>query len=940
MTTNGGAPPPDYSRYAGLPSTTNFKTIGKIVGVVGVIVLVIIALSAAKTIYTDWLWFDKVGFLGVYKTILGTRIWLFFGGAVLTAVVIAVNLYLAHRFSKGESTLPVPPEVLRFGRIAILIGAVVTVFITAIVFGSVAQGRWETILIFMNRVSFGVADPQFSKDMSFHVAVMPILHFVQGWVMGLVIAAIVMSAVLYAVNFGIRGLTFGLTPRLRTHLAVLGAVLMLTISVAHYLDIYELVFSGRGAAPGAGYTDVNARIPVLWLLVAISLVSAAGFVTSIFYGGGRLMVAAFTLWAVIAIVAGVIYPSAFQRLRVSPNEYVREEQYIDRAIVATRDAYNLNLIEETVFDYEPSLDSRTIAENEQTVRNIRLWDHRPLLQTYNQIQTFRQYYNFVGVDVDRYRLQDGELQQVMLAARELFPERLEEDAQNWVNRTLAYTHGFGVAVSPVNSYTAEGRPEFFVEGLPPVGDLTVDRPEIYYGENTSNYVVVDTETREFDFPGSQGEPVLKNYEGDGGVTLGSFFRRAAFAWRFLDFNLIISGELSSDSRVLFHRQIAERVSVMAPFLKLDSDPYMVVGDGGKLWWIIDAYTTTDRYAYSQRFEDYNYIRNSVKVVVDPYNGDVHFLVREPTDPLIQMYRKAFPDLFQDFDAIDQLDPSLREHIRYGFDLFQAQSDLNLRYHMKEPQKFFLRDDLWARAREVFDEPTNTQDIEPYYIIMKLPGEEKAEYVLLLPFTPAGEERKNMVGWMAARSDGENYGKLITFLFPKGQVDGPEQIEGRITSDEDIGRELSLLCPEGKVCVRGNLLAIPMQVAREDGTESQTLLYVEPLYIHAEALPLPELKKVIVADNRQVIMSDTLEESLCILVNGAEACADTLTPQIPRPTTPTDGVDVGRPPLPQEVVDAVASEIENLEGSVEGLLESLERLRETIERMQQAEDSGQ
>ena len=934
MTTNGGAPPPDYSRYAGLPSTTNFKTIGKIAGVIGVIAVVIIALSVIKTVYTDWLWFDKVGILSVYKTILGTRIWLFFGGAVLAAIVIAANLHLAHRFSRGESTLPVPPEVIRFGRIAILVGAALTVFIAAIVFGAVAQGRWETILIFMNRVPFGIEDPQFSKDMSFHVAVMPILHFVQGWVMGLVIAAIVTSAVLYLVNFGIRGLTFGLTPRLRTHLAVLGAVLMLTISVAHYLDIYELVFSGRGAAPGAGYTDVNARVPVLWLLVAISLVSAVGFAASIFYGGGRLMVAAFTLWAVIAIVAGVIYPSAFQRLRVAPNEFVREEQYIDRAIVATRDAYNLNLIEETVFDYEPSLDSQTIVDNEETVRNIRLWDHRPLLDTYNQIQTFRQYYNFVGVDVDRYRFQDGELQQVMLAARELFPERLEEDAQNWVNRTLAYTHGFGVTVSPVSSYTDEGRPEFFVEGLPPVGDLTVDRPEIYFGENTSNYVVVDTETREFDFPGSQGEPVLKNYEGDGGVALGSFFRRAAFAWRFLDFNLLISGELSSGSKVMFHREITERVSVMAPFLKLDSDPYIVVGDGGKLWWIIDAYTTTDRYAYSQRFEDYNYIRNSVKVVVDAYNGDVHFLVREPNDPMIQMYRNAFPDLFQDFDAIDQLDPSLREHIRYGFDLFQAQSDLNLRYHMKEPQKFFLRDDLWARAREVFDEPTNTQDIEPYYIIMKLPGEENVEYVLLLPFTPAGEERKNMVGWMAARSDGENYGKLITFLFPKGQVDGPEQIEGRITSDEDIGRELSLLCPEGKVCVRGNLLAIPMQVAREDGSESQTLLYVEPLYIRAENLPLPELKKVIVADNRQVVMSDTLEESLCILVNGAEACADTLTPQIPtRPTTPTDGVDVPQPTLSLEAIDAIISEIENLEGSVEGLLESLERLRETIERMQ-------
>ena len=917
----------------------DFKLIGKIAVISAAVISIIVLLFAAKGIYTDWLWYDNLGFVSVFKKILFMRIWLFFGGALVAAAFLIVNLYIAYRFSRGESVLPAPPEVIKLGRVGIILGASLVVLVTSVVFGFVAQGRWETFLIYFNKVSFGVEDPQFNKDMIFYVATMPMLHFVQGWFMGLAIAMLVTAAALYVAVFSLRGIKFVITPRLRAHIAILGAVLMITIALAHYLDIFELVFSGRGAAPGAGFTDVNARIPALWLLIAIALVSAVGLVVSIKYGGLRLMVASFTLWAVLAIMAGAIYPVGFQRVRVKPNEFAREEKFIDRAIVSTRAAYGLDQVVEKPFNYQPILDADTINHNPETINNIRLWDHRPLRDTYNQIQTFRQYYNFVGVDVDRYRFPGGEFRQVMLSARELFPENLEEGAQNWVNRTLSYTHGFGVAMSPVNRMTREGRPEFFLQDVPPKGraELQVDQPEIYYGENTKGFVIVKSKTNEFNFPGPEGTPNFKDYEGEGGVGIGSFLRKAAYAWQFLDFNILISGEITSDSRVQYRREIHKRVSTIAPFLRLDDDPYLVLGAAGKLWWIQDAYTTTDRYAYSQRFMDeFNYIRNSVKVVIDAYNGTVHFFVIDPEDPIIQIYRRAFPDLFMDFNEIDELDPILREHIRYPMDLFSAQADIYLRYHMQDPEVFFTREDLWAHAQEVFFE--NIQDVEPYYVIMKLPGEDKEEFVLLLPFTPGGEERKNMVGWMAARNDpgqGEdlgNYGKLVTFNFPKdSQVDGPEQIEARITSDETIGRELSLLCPEGKQCIRGNLLAIPMS----GPTGISSLLYVEPLYIQAEALALPELKKVIVADENRVIMSDTLSESLSLLVGKRIS----VTAVEPDPTDGTGGEPGTTVEVPDQALRDAQEEISNIQTALDELGQSLDDLQKALEKIAETPTGG-
>ena len=925
MSTNGDGYPPWGDREALEARERSVRLVAKVGVVIVSLIAIVVLLAIAKGIYTDWLWFGALEFRSVFTKILVLRIWLFFGGMLVAAILLAANLYLAFRFSRGESILPVPVEVYRLARSGVIVGTVLTGLIMSVVFGIVAQGRWEMFLIYFNRVPFGVEDPQFHKDMSFHVAVMPFLHFIQSWFMGLVIAILVAVIALYLVIFALRGVKITITPKIMGHVAILGAFLMLTIAAAHYLDIFELVFSGRGAAPGAGYTDVNARLPVLWLLVAIALVSAAGFVISNYYGGQRLMIASFSLWAVLAVLAGGIYPTLFQRVRVKPNEFIREEQYIDRAIQATRAAYNLDLIEEKQFGYSPIVTADTITNNPETISNIRIWDHRPLRDNYNQIQTFRQYYTFVGVDSDRYRLPDGDFRQVMLSARELSPEDLELEAQNWVNRKLAYTHGYGVAMSPVTEHTTEGRPEFFLKDVPPedsLGRLEVHRPEIYYGENTKGFVIVKTDTEEFDFPGPEGTPQFTNYAGVGGVEIGSFLRRIAYSWQLLDFNILISGQITSESRVQYRRSIQDRVSTIAPFLHLDSDPYLVVGD--RLWWIQDAYTTTDRYAYSQGFnEDFNYIRNSVKVVIDAYNGTVHFFVIEPEDPLIQIYWKAFPDLFKEIDRIDELDSSLRDHIRYPIDLFAAQADINLRYHMKDPQDFFLREDLWATAREVFETSINTQNIEPYYIIMKLPGEEEEEFVLLLPFTPGGVDKKNMVGWMAARSDGDNYGKLITFLFPKNlQVFGPEQIEGRITSDDKIGKELSLLCPEGKLCIRGNLLAIPID---------DSVLYVEPLYIRAQALPLPELKKVIVADSNKVVMTDTLAESLSLLVG--ERVSSRPVGGAVGSGSPATG-DTSGPAL-----EEVRRELGLVGGEVDRLRDSLTALEDALERLNQALEGG-
>jgi uncharacterized membrane protein (UPF0182 family) len=581
------------------------------------------------------------------------------------------------------------------------------------------------------------------------------------------------------------------------------------------------------------------------------------------------MVAAVGLCVGAAALIGIVYPMVTQRVVVNPNELRREAPYIARNIEFTREGFNLNVIEAK--DYPLSADegfsSLMIEENRGTVNDIRLWDHRPFRSILNQIQFFRLYYTFPNVDVDRYVIeQDGEsrLRQVMLGTRELDSANLPEDAQSWINRKLQFTHGYGAVVSPVTEFTNEGSPTFFVKDMPPTQDvLSLERPEVYYGEVSENFVIVNSNQPELDFAPTSGDPVYTSYQGKGGVTLSGLFRKLVFAWQFRDVNILISGEINSNSKIQYHRQVQDRIAKLAPFLMLDSDPYIVI-DQGRLFWIQDAYTTSNKFPYSTSLEvdpkgKINYIRNSVKIVLDAYSGEANFYVSEANDPLVQTYQKIFPELFKDLDAMPS---GLRSHIRYPQDLMGIQSTQYLIYHMTDPTEFFNKEDQWGIPNEFLQ--GSFEEMSPYFLNMKLPGEDKEEFVQLLPFTPANKE--NMVGWLAARSDGDNYGKLISYAFPKGvTIFGPAQVEARISNDQDIKQFFALVCTGEASCIRGNLLVIPM----EDSTGRKQILYAEPLYLQATGLAFPELKKVILASSTEVVMEDTLELAIASLTKGSD-----------------------------------------------------------------------
>ena len=899
-------------------------------GIIAALIALFILLTQAIGVFTDWLWFGNLGFRSVLATILGTKIWLFFAGALVFAALLLSNLYFAHRFSRGTTSLQIPDEMLttiRWGSIAVvaLVGLVMS-----IVFGVVTMDRWETFLVFMNRVPFGMEDAHYGKDISFYVAVLPVLHFIQGWMMGAIITIAVAMAGYYFLRATLHGQKLGLTEPMRRHFAVLGALLMVSIAAAHHLDTYEPLFSGGGAAFGASYTDVTARILALHIITVVALLSAIGFVASIFYGGLRFMVASFALWILFAIVVGALIPLMVQRFSVDPDEFNKEKPYIQRNLDATRAAYGLEGIELQDFPYRPTLTAADVEENSQTIKNVRLWDPVPLTANYNRVQFFELYYDFVQMDVDRYNI-DGEYRQVMLSGRELSPEDLPEEAQRWVNRKLQYTHGYGVAMSPVTSYTREGTPEFLLRDIPPTGSVELTKPEIYYGENTNDFVIVNTLTEEFHFPGPDGEPVRTTYQGTGGVSVGSFIRQLSYAWQFKDVNILISNQLTGDSRVMYRRNVSERVAHVAPFLQLDSDPYLVIADG-KLWWIQDAYTTTERYPYSlPTAEGFNYIRNSVKVVIDAANGDMRFFVVDPTDPMVQIYMQAFPDLFEPVatpDPFMALPEGLRPHVRYPIDLFAIQAERYLQYHMEDPLVFYQKEDQWAFGNELFRD--DLQQVKPYYVIMKLPGKTEEEFVLIMPFTPF--EKKTMVAWMAARNDAPNYGELQTFTFA-GNVSGPELVEARITNDDDIRERLTLLCPPESTtvfCIRGNLLVVPL--ASQGDEEDSTVLYVEPLFIRPSTEDFPPLKQVFVADGTSVVMADTLQQGIRELVSlGAREAGDDpvigetaplTTPA--QPGAPRPAIDFGQlTPESQQRLDDLLDDIRTLRQDLEELERDLE-----------------
>ena len=828
-----------------------------LIGPILIVFVILGVLGQALPLYTDYLWFQEVKLASVFTTILWTKLALGLAAGLAFAAFVYVNVYLAARSTASDvlvelddpfglpSRLVIEPLFRKF----LLPGALVLGFLA----GSQATGQWETFLKFFNAQPFNMPDPLFGRDIGFYVFRLPVLETLYAWAMtalGLTFLLVVATTFLH------RGIQ--ITPRgprvaahARAHLLALGALILLVKAGGNYLDTYDLLFSPRGVVFGASYTDINAQLPALRILTILSLVCAAICIWQIGRRGIRPLFIALAALLAANVVGLGIYPSLLQRFRVVPNEIAAERPYIEQNIKFTRMAYALDRIQEQEFPAEESLTADDLRKNDATIKNIRLWDHQPLLATYAQLQEIRTYYRFVDVDNDRYVV-DGQLRQVMLSARELSYQNLP--SRIWINERLTYTHGFGVVLGPVNRITPEGLPEFWTKDIPPAttGPLKVTRPEVYYGEIGNDYVFVKTRAQELDYPAGD-KNVYSNYAGEGGVPVQSFLRKLLFALRFGDVKIVLSNDIIGESRVMYYREIGERVKKAAPFLQFERDPYLVIGQDGHLFWIIDGYTTSDQFPYSEPVRGMgNYIRNSVKAVVDAYNGSLAFYLSEPDDPVVKAYARAFPGLFQPLSAMRA---DLRPHIRYPQGFFAIQARMFATYHMRDPQVFYNKEDLWSIPKKTED--GQEREMESYYTIMRLLGEKTEEFILLTPFNPS--KKDNMIAWLAARSDGPHYGKLIAYIFPKQKlIYGPRQIDARIDQDAFISQQLSLWSQRGSQVIRGSLLAIPIE---------QSLLYVQPLYLAAEKGSLPELKRVIVAFGNQIAMEENLESSLAQIFGG-------------------------------------------------------------------------
>ena len=744
------------------------------------------------------------------------------------------------------------------------------IFLTSLTVANLSAASWEIILKFFHATEFDRRDPIYQKDLGFYLFRLPLLDNLENWILTLLIAGLVLAVLVYlfkgTILFDWKWKSLMIEPKwqklitkpIKVHLSLLLAAIALDIAVDFWLERYELLYSSQGVVWGADYTDTHARLFAFWVMIVASVLLGLWLIIATWSNKLLFPVYGVGVYVVVLILINGTYPELQQRFVVEPNELTKEMPYIKHNIEFTRQAYDLDKIDTK--DYKLNLSGEfnpnILQENQATIDNIRLWDYRPLLTTYRQLQEIRFYYRFNDVDVDRYTL-NGDYRQVMLSPREFDYSQVPSSARTWVNHRLKYTHGYGLVMNPVNEVTADGLPVLLIKNIPPQSqtDLEINEPSIYYGELTQDYIYTGMNTFEFDYPRGDENAFIK-YNGAGGVPIGNWLRRLAYAYEQGSLKILTSNYFTPDSRIHYYRQITERVSHVAPFLLFDNDPYMVVIDG-KLKWIIDAYTTSDRYPYSEAVaheqktelitdKDINYVRNPLKVVVDAKDGTMQFYVIDENEPVLATYRKIFPGLFQSKDTIP---PEIQAHFRYPQDLFKIQARMYLSYHMEDPQVFYNREDDWRFATELYD--GQQQQVEPDYLIMKLPGETEEEFALILTFTPVN--RDNMIAWMAARSDGNNYGKLSLYEFPKQElVYGPFQIEARIDQNPEIAEQITLWSQRGSRVIRGDILVIPI-----DGS----LLYVAPLYLRAAQGELPELTRIIVAYDKQIVMTPTLEQSL-------------------------------------------------------------------------------
>lgn len=888
--------------------------------------------SSGVDLLVDWLWFRQEGLRVIYVTILKAQIALSGLAGVGFILVVGSNLVLtrtfAHRYGYRVYREVIEfPALDRFGSLfrwliwagVLLIGYILSQWGTT---------HWPDYLLAQHASALGQRDPLFDRDLGFYLFQLSYHWFLFYLALITLLACLLSSVFLYLIEGGVWVTSRGpiIAGAARAHLMALGGLLFLLVAYRLRLAMYGLLYSPRGIIYGAGYTDVQASLPVLDILLVLALLTAAAFAAGAIRGSWRPALLLIIVFIVVGLLGGNLYPGIIQHFVVAPNEIEKERPYIDRAIKFTRQAYALDRFEEREFSALEDLTLDDIRKNDATMRNVRLWDHNPLRTTFAQLQEIRTYYDFLRVDNDRYWI-NSVYRQVSLSPRELASSSLP--SRSWINEHLTYTHGYGLCLGPVNEFSSEGLPELLIKNIPPVStaSIRITRPEIYFGEMPNDYCFVRTRAQEFDYPAG-AQDVYTSYEGSGGVPVESFWRRLLFALRFGEKNILFSSDIGSESRLMIYREVLDRARRLTPFLRYDHDPYLVIVPDGSLYWMLDGYTTSDMYPYSEPYGDMgNYIRNSVKATINAYSGQIRFYISDPSDPMVQAYARIFPHVFEPLEAMPR---DLQAHIRYPEEFFSVQASKYALFHMTDPRVFYNREDLWRIAQSAAAGPA--APMTPYYTIMKLPEVGTTEeFILMVPFTPARKD--NMIAWMAARCDQPNYGKVLVFNFPKQKlIYGPQQIESRIDQDPGISQQLTLWNQGGSKVIRGTLLVVPVL---------NSVLYVEPLYLAAEAGGgLPQLKRVIVSYSDHVVMEASLDAALSRIFGGAVTSA----PPQP-PVTPAPAAQAATRPGPSTEVQSMIREANQhferaqqlqRQGDWAGYGEETKKLGETLRRLAAAQ----
>ncbi|REL24687.1 UPF0182 family protein [Rhodohalobacter sp. SW132] len=883
----------------------------RLLRIILLILIPIILLSISSSWILEVLWLSELGYSQIFWTLKTTQIILIVAAFLIVGSYLVPNFrYLADQLKQVSfSGTPLqgvdfdihsPNQQKRIKQFFTIAALVITAMFA---FGFYI--RWDESLQFVWNVPFGETDPLFGRDIGFYMFQLPFWELIQTSMLILTFLTTAILAVIYLFS-GLLGMQpgqgFTASKPVLNHLKLNGGLWLLFLAWGFYLDRFNLLYRSDGIVFGAGYTDVMVELPAIWILFAVTLILALMVLASRWMNFGKALPGMAILGVLVFAGGKIVMPGVIQNFSVNPNELELETPYLENNIQMTRLAFGLDNVREIEYQADDTLTLADIRNNQDAIDNIRLWDPRLLIQTYKQLQEIRSYYEFYSVDNDRYTV-DGQTTQMMLSAREI-ARTLPSQSDTWVNRRMQYTHGYGLAMSPVTETTRQGEPRLVIRDLPPVytsPDLRIDNPAIYYGENSTGYYIVNTNVEELHYPAGD-ENVYTHYSGQGGIQFTNFFRKLLFSWELGDVNILLSDYIHNESRLQIWRSVQERIQRITPFLQLDNDPYLVKNNG-KLYWIQDAYTTSNHFPYSTTKRGINYIRNSVKIVVDAYEGSVDYYMVDENDPILQVYSSIFPDLFK---PVSEVPEGMNAHFRYPQDLFEIQMETFNRYHMTRPQVFYNQEDLWTRPNEKYGGRQIL--MEPYYVLARLPEEEELEFMLISPLTP--ENRDNMISWLAAKSDPAEYGQLIVYKLPKDRlIYGPAQIEARIDQDPEISRQIALWDQRGSSVIRGNLMVIPIE---------NSFLYVEPVFLLADGVDIPQLQRVIVAIGDNIAMQPTIEGAMLELFG--------------------DIAGIQAPPLVQTIADAELTQEEiALRQDLES--EEMNRLRELWQDMRTALEEG-